>query len=228
MNLNNSELSNLNMNSNQNNKPIQNSISGILTNKDIEYSILSTIIKILISRKWIEDDYDKYYNILINNLVMDNIELIDIAFLETLYKKIVIKFYKSKLQTIKNDREIDIFLNDNINNHKILIVNDITTKAEKQIIELNNIEVFKTSEVIKNIAEHHLVPKHILLNKEEAAKVLDEYKLKKKDMGRIYIDDMMVRYLYAKKDDVIQIIRPSIYSGYSTYYRLVVNNSIYN
>ena len=143
-------------------------------------------------------------------------------------KKIVIKFYKFKLNTIKNDKEIETLINTYSKYHKILIVSDLTIKANKQILDIQNFEVFKINEVIRDIAQHHLVPKHLLLSKEQTEQVIDEYKLKKKDMGRIYIDDPMVKYLYAKKDDIIQIIRPSIYSGYSTYYRLVVNNSIYN
>ena len=195
---------------------------------DIELSVLSTIIKMLIDRKWI-DDYDIFYNMVTkNNVIRDNLNLIDITTIENNDLKIAIKFYKSKLNTIKNDKDIENFINSYITYHKIIIVNDITSKAEKQIIDFKNLEIFKINEVIKNIAEHHLVPKHKLLSKEEGNQVLNEYKLKKKDMGRICIDDPMVRYLYAKKNDIIQIIRPSVYSGYSTYYRLVCGNSIYN
>ena len=89
-----------------------------------------------------------------------------------------------------------------------------------------NFEVFKQLEIIKDISKHYLVQKHILLSKEDANKFMSEYKLKKKDMATIYIDDPMARFLYAKKDDIIQIIRESINCGYSTFYRLVVLGSI--
>jgi DNA-directed RNA polymerase subunit H (RpoH/RPB5) len=105
-------------------------------------------------------------------------------------------------------------------------VNDVSSKSEKQIMEMPNFEVFKIMEVIRDISEHHLVPKHILLTKEQGEKMMNEYKIIKKDMGRIYQDDPMCRYLYAQKDDIIQIIRYSMNSGYSTYYRLVVAGSI--
>jgi DNA-directed RNA polymerase subunit H (RpoH/RPB5) len=190
---------------------------------DIQQSILSTIINMFIARNWIDDNFDKYYN-----LISKNNELFDLTTFENNDKKIVIKFYKFKLNTIKNDKEIETLINTYSKYHKILIVSDLTIKANKQITDIQNFEVFKINEVIRDIAQHHLVPKHLLLSKEQTEQVIDEYKLKKKDMGRIYIDDPMVKYLYAKKDDIIQIIRPSIYSGYSTYYRLVVNNSIYN
>ena len=187
---------------------------------DIQDNILLTIINMLIARNWIDDDFDKYYKL----LSKDN----ELNILEGSDKKIVIKLYKTKLNTIKNDKEIETLINSYLNYHKILIVCDITVKANKQINDIQNFEVFKMNEVIKDIAKYHLVPKHILLSKEQAEQVMDEYKLKKKDMGRIFIDDPMVRYLYATKDDIIQIIRPSVYAGYSTYYRLVVVNSIFN
>jgi DNA-directed RNA polymerase subunit H (RpoH/RPB5) len=133
------------------------------------------------------------------------------------------------LNSLKNDKDIDGFLAkyQDQNTHFILIVNDISPKADKQIQEVNNMEAFKIIEVIKDISSHYLVPKHILLSAEDAQKVMDEYSLKKKDMGRIYLDDPMVRYLYGQKNDIIQIIRESLNSGYSTYYRLVVAGSIF-
>jgi len=143
-------------------------------------------------------------------------------------KKVAIKFYNYKLNTFKNDKEIDTFISTYPEYHKILIVSDISTKAEKQLIGSSDFEVFKQMEIIKDISKHHLIPKHILLSKEDADKVMSEYKIKKKDMARIYIDDPMARYLYAQKDDIIQIIRESVNCGYSTFYRLVVLGSINN
>ena len=89
-------------------------------------------------------------------------------------------------------------------------------------------EVFIITEVLKDISKHVMVPTHILLNKENAQKVISDYKLKKQDMKRILEDDPMVRFLYAHKDEIIEIRRTSIISGGSTDYRLVVAGSISN
>ena len=94
-------------------------------------------------------------------------------------------------------------------------------------METKNFEVFKMMEVVRDISKHHLVPKHILLSKEDAANVMKEYKIKESDMSRIYIDDPMAKYLYAQKYDIIQVIRNTINSGYATNYRLVVSGSIH-
>lgn len=201
-----------------------------INESEIQFSILSTIINMLISRKWINDDFDKHYQTITDkdNLKYDNLNLIDTTTINCIDKNVAVKFYKSKLQTFKDDKEINTFLAGYHGYHKILIVLDISNKAEKQASDIKDFEIFKNNEVVRDISKHHFVPKHILLSKDENSQVMEEYNLKKKDMGRIYINDPMARYLYAKKDDIIQIIRPTVNAGYSTYYRLVVNNSIYN
>lgn len=196
-----------------------------MTEIERQHSALKTITNMLIARSWISDTPDVHIAKLIEN---GRNEIIDTTFIHHADKKIAIKFYNAKLNTLKNDGEIDDFLAKYPDYHKIFIVNEIAPKAEKQIADSKNNEVFRIMEIIRDISKHHLVPKHILLTNDEATKLMDEYKIKKKDMGRIYIDDPMARYLYCQKDDIVQIVRETINSGYSTYYRLVVPGSIYN
>jgi DNA-directed RNA polymerase subunit H (RpoH/RPB5) len=185
-----------------------------------QQSCLKTVINMLIARYWLDNDSDKYYNELLSTNKKDFIYSVHVKCNNEI--KVAVKFYNSKLNTFKNDKEIDNFIASYVGYHKILIVNDISLKAKKQLIGSTGFEVFTQMEIIKDISEHHLVPKHILLNAEDNKKVMSEYNIKKKDMGRIYTTDPMARYLYAQKDDIIQIIRYSVNSGYSTNYRLVV------
>jgi len=196
-----------------------------MTEMERQHSALLTITNMLIARRWLSDEVDIHHTKLIDN---GKNEIIDTTFIHQADKKVAIKFYNSKLNTLKNDGDIDSFLAKYPDYHKIFIVNEIAPKAEKQIADSKNNEVFRIMEIIRDISVHHLVPKHILMTKEDATQLMEEYKIKKKDMGRIYMDDPMARYLYAQKDDIIQIIRETINSGYSTYYRLVVPGSIYN
>ena len=195
-----------------------------MSDLEIQHNCIGTIINMLIARKWTTETADKLLE-----KIADPEELIDskAVLCDVINKRVAIKFYNYKLTTMKNDKEIDTFIANYPEHHRILIVYDILPKAEIQIKDTKDFEVFKTMEIIRDISKHFLVPKHILLSKEEAEQFMEEYSLKKRDMGRIFIDDPMVRYLYAKKDDIIQIIRGSLISGYSTYYRLVVSNSIY-
>jgi DNA-directed RNA polymerase subunit H (RpoH/RPB5) len=219
-------MNNKQMNNKQTDNKQMNINTGFeMTEVERQHSALSTITNMLIARRWISDEPSKHLDTLIEN---GTNEIIDTTFILENNYKIAVKFYNAKLNTLKNDNEIEDFLSKYPQYHKIFIVNDIAPKAEKQIADSNNNEVFRIMEIIRDISKHHLVPKHIMLTKEEAAKFMEEYKLKKKDMGRIYVDDPMARYLYAQKDDIIQIIRETITSGYSTYYRLVVPGSIYN
>lgn len=188
-----------------------------------QHSALSTITNMLIARKWISNDFQTHYDTLIGNKQNEQIDVTTIVY-ETI--KVVIKFYDIKLNSLKNDKEIDALFAKYPDYHKILVVTDFSSKIDKQVADTRNLEVFKEIDIIRDIAKHHLVPQHILLSKDEAKQFMEEYKLGKLDMGRIYIDDPMSKYLYAKKDDIIKIIRPSIYTGYSVNYRLVVLASI--
>lgn len=189
-----------------------------------QYSALNTIKDILVMRRWMlktdNVEYDK-----LPESKDDELNIVTIKCTNTL--NVAIKFY-NKLNTIKNDKEIETFLQQYNQYHRIIICNEINSKAEKQIMDTKMLEYFKMMEVIVNLSKHHLIPEHILLTEEEKERVMKEYDLKYKDMGRIFYNDMMARYLYAQNKDVVKIIRKSINAGYSTYYRLVVNNSIHN
>ena len=183
-----------------------------MTELERQHNSLSTITNMLIKRKWISDDFDKHFNTL---KIKEN-ELIDSTSIIYNDKKIAIKFYDIKLNSLKNDREIDTFFSKYPDYHKILVVSDISPKTEKQILNTRNFEVFKIMEIIRDISKHHLVPEHTLLDKDEVKSFMDEYNLGKLDMGRIYIDDPMAKYLFAQKDDIIRIIRRSEYNIFLT------------
>jgi DNA-directed RNA polymerase subunit H len=76
--------------------------------------------------------------------------------------------------------------------------------------------------MLKTIAEHHLVPKHELLNKEEAQSLLTQFGLDFDKLPRIASDDPMVAELKANVGDVIRITRNSPVAGTTIYYRRVV------
>ena len=194
-----------------------------MTEIERQHNALATITNMLIARRWISDSFDEHFQTLKGN----NNEIIDSTHIVSDKTKVAVKFYDIKLNSLKNDREIDTFMSKYQDYHKILVVADVSAKTEKQILDTRNFEVFKIMEIIRDISKHHLVPKHVLLTDDETKQFMEEYKLGKLDMGRIFIDDPMARYLYAKKDNVIKIMRPSIYTGYSINYRLVVPGSIY-
>ncbi|MHA1683391.1 MAG: DNA-directed RNA polymerase subunit H [Promethearchaeota archaeon] len=77
-----------------------------------------------------------------------------------------------------------------------------------------------------DILRHDLVPKHIILTKEEVEELLAGLKIKLVQLPRISLDDPVVQMLGAKLNDVIKIIRPSETTvENSVYYRFVVKLS---
>ncbi|MHB8601144.1 MAG: DNA-directed RNA polymerase subunit H [Nitrosotalea sp.] len=72
------------------------------------------------------------------------------------------------------------------------------------------------------IPDHIYVPKHEIINKDEAMKVLEKYHTKPTEMPLIYVSDPAIRGLGVKPGDMIKITRKSPTAGESLYYRYVV------
>lgn len=99
-------------------------------------------------------------------------------------------------------------------NHCILIYKDkITAYAKATIRALIDqditFEIFKRDSVIVDITEHKLVSKHAICSEEEKQKILEQYDIKITQLPKISLIDPQVRYLGAKKGQVIKIIRKS-------------------
>ena len=117
---------------------------------------------------------------------------------------------------------IDMYKND----YKFLIVQSINIKNTDLLNKINNLEIFTIDELLVNIIDHHLVPKHRLLNNNEKDKFLEEYDIKSKNLPRIYVTDPIARYYNAKIGDIMEIERYTPNSGKSIIYRTVVNGQI--
>lgn len=83
----------------------------------------------------------------------------------------------------------------------------------------------ENEEVEIDVFQHELVPKHILLSKEERDAVLTKYRIKPYQLPRIKKSDPAVEALKAKPGDVIKIIRKGVTAGESVYYRYVVEEA---
>jgi DNA-directed RNA polymerase subunit H len=72
------------------------------------------------------------------------------------------------------------------------------------------------------ILKHELVPKHILLTREEAEEVCRKYKAHPYQLPHIKASDPIVIAIGARPGDVIKIIRKSPTAGIEIAYRYVV------
>jgi DNA-directed RNA polymerase subunit H (RpoH/RPB5) len=183
-------------------------------------TVLKTLCRILIERKYTESNITDIYNKIINSLNEDEL-------LFTLdNKKYGIKFISTFLTTIKKEVSIENFLNKNSDAHKFIIINKLSDRAIKQILEYQSTEVFTMSELLIVIIDHHLVPNHHLLTEDEKSKYFLEFNHHPRDMKKILLNDPVAKFYGAKVGDMFKIIRPSITSGKEVDYRLVIPGEI--
>ena len=119
-------------------------------------------------------------------------------------------------------------MNSNNISHMILIVPDssVTSGILKAIEKLrmegsHKIEIFEQKEVLINITEHDLVPKHEPLTKQMKQELLDRYKINESQLPKILKSDPVVRYFGVEPGTVMKITRRSETSGRYVTYRLV-------
>jgi|YelNatPaOPRAMG01_1025707.scaffolds.fasta_scaffold20920_1 DNA-directed RNA polymerase subunit H len=74
-----------------------------------------------------------------------------------------------------------------------------------------------------NILSHVLVPKHEILTREEAIKILHELNAKPEDLPLIKASDPVVKALGAKPGDILRIYRVSQTAGVTIAYRYVTS-----
>lgn len=85
-----------------------------------------------------------------------------------------------------------------------------------------NLECFLEEDLLVNITHHELVPRHVLLSRDEKQALLRRYRLKETQLPRILSRDPVARYLGLKKGQVVKIIRTSETAGRYASYRLCV------
>lgn len=88
-------------------------------------------------------------------------------------------------------------------------------KAHIEILSARSLPAF-------NIFKHKLVPKHEILSKEEAEKLLKKYRIKPYRLPQIKASDPAARMIGAKQGDVLKITRKSPTAGRVVVYRYVI------
>jgi DNA-directed RNA polymerase I, II, and III subunit RPABC1 len=141
-------------------------------------------------------------------------------------KKFGIKFISTFLTTIKKETSIENFLEKNSDVRKFVIINRLSDRAIKQILEHKNTEVFTMDELLIVVIDHYLVPQHILLSPEEKENYLTIFNHQIRDMKKILLNDPIAKFYGAKVGDMFKIIRPSITAGKDIDYRIVIPGEI--
>ena len=182
--------------------------------------IITNFVKMLYNRNYFGDSN-------LNDLIKSGINNFAnyktfIKYNNEIFHLIIIPY---KLNTIKKTEDIENFLNSN-DDKKIFVVLSGSTKIEKQILEYKKTEVFNDVDLLVNIIDNNLIPKHILLSDEEANNILTEYKINKKNLPCILSADRIAKYYNIEPGQIVKIIRPSITAGEEIIYRVCINGKI--
>ena len=104
----------------------------------------------------------------------------------------------------------------------IIIGQGFSYSARKEA-KANGIETIEERRIpIFNIFNHYLVPKHEILKKEEAEKLLEKYHIKPYQLPKIKASDPAVFLIGAKPGDIVKILRNSQTAGVHVTYRHVI------
>lgn len=197
--------------------------------ENIRKTILTNIVKMLTERQLLkpqdlEKNIAKILDIKSDDMVyVIDLDPVDKEASKEYTDKFVIKILLQKITSVGKASIIADFLNTYKKNSKLVVVKEISKKAG-QLVKTNypKTEVFLDVELLMNIIDHHLVPKHELLAEAEAKTFYEKFNCKKRNMPKILTSDPIVRYYNMKIGDICRITRPSENSGYSATYRLVV------
>jgi DNA-directed RNA polymerase subunit H (RpoH/RPB5) len=196
--------------------------------KNVRDTVLTNIVKMLTERKLLnkellEENITKITSTIMDSLVYKiKLDTKDDG-IDTLFVKII----PQKITAVKKSSGISEFLETYKKDKKIVIVTSVGTKARQFIdAKYKNTEIFTEENMMINLVDHVLVPKHELLSPEKTNTFYTDFKCKKRNMPKMFTGDPVARYFNMKSNDIVRITRPSDTSGSYNSYRLVVKGEV--
>ena len=191
--------------------------------RDRNYVVLETQEDLEMSRQVFEQKFVKNFQVNRSNLEINRSKWLEennrilVVFIEGEKENstIGVKSIRAFCERIKQDE---------FQNSIIVLHGKLTSHAKQAINSINSlddkIEYFSEPELIINITEHNLVPKHEIISEEESRSLFKRYSIRENQLPRINKRDPISRYFGLQKNKIMKIIRTSETSGrYVTYRR---------
>mgnify|MGYP001033592215 FL=1 len=142
-------------------------------------------------------------------------------------KSIMVNFVPDEKINVQVLEKYHLRMKDADVKHGILIIpGTITSHGMKILSHFEQsgyrMEIFKEDELMVNITEHDLVPKHTPLSQEEKVQLLSKYKLRETQLPRIMQVDPVAKFFGLVKGQIVKITRHSETAGRYVTYRVVV------
>ena len=193
------------------------------TEDEIIHTLIENTIKMLGERKMIDErSIDKIINHHKTNITDNLIFTVDLKD----NQKCVFMIIRNPVTSMQKTYGINELMSKYKKIHKIIIVKDMSDKTRNTFASNENTEVFLEMELMINIVDNDLVPKHEVVPDDEVDMIYKKYKLRKKDMPRIFTADPIARYYNMKPNQLCRIIRPSETTGEKESFRLVVKKNV--
>lgn len=126
------------------------------------------------------------------------------------------------LESLNKNELVNTFVTDDQENNRIIILKHPNKKIITKILQNKNIEVWADYELMIHFPDNIYFIPHYLLNDKDKEKVLSDYSIN--EMPLINVNDRASRYIGAKKNDVIKVIRNNPTTFYNVVYRKVIEN----
>jgi len=194
----------------------------------IYYRVRKTTIEMLIDRGYNVSEEDKHmtYQDFVNRLEENKIN-ITAQHAKNELKTVYVSYFEGKTFSKKDLISLKTFIDETFPGKDMNVIIIIQEKPTPNIVkelqndEFRSYEFFLTKNLMFNITQHEIVPRHILLSEEEANKVLEEFDATKSQLPKLLSTEPVAKYYGMKSGDVCKILRHSPMTGESFYYRIV-------
>ncbi|KAA8493833.1 DNA-directed RNA polymerases II and IV subunit 5A [Porphyridium purpureum] len=198
------------------------------------FRVRRTVLEMLRDRGYLvldnEDDLGMPYQTFYNNFRESNFQDQALEIIKwkrsDVNAKVHVFFPQDQKVGVKLVREVCERLElESIHHGIIVLLNSLTPSAKDAVSIMSSqyrLELFAQNELLVNITQHVLVPKHEVLTDDQKRALLEMYKLKESQLPRIQTRDPVARYYGMTVGQVVKVTRPSETAGRYVTYRLVV------